>query len=756
MSAPGRELREPRAPEPIPARAATIAAVVVASLALTSALLLSGQPSESASLVQFVGRFHTLLVHLPIGVLLLVVLGELLSFVPRLRSRIDPALDLILPLLVVSAFAAFFLGLLLARGGGFPRGLIAEHRNLTLIGIVLSAGAWALWSQSAARPGLRAAYRGVLAAALGFITLGAHHGGTMTRGEGYLTKHAPAFVRELLGEKKPPKPSDEQPEPSEEPLVFEHVVLPVLKARCLECHGPEQVKGGLRVDDLASLLKGGESGPAVVAGSVDKSPLVTRVMLPLEHDDHMPPADKPQLSADELELLKFWIERGASDTLRVKDTLAPEGARTILLRAIALPNEIGGARPVAPSSSSSAASSSSAPLATSEASVSLPSEPGQEGSVWSAKVKPVLDAHCVRCHGPDKRKGRLRVDSIEALLSGGKGGPALVPNDAKASPLVAFMRLPLDHADHMPPKKEGQPSPLEIELIAFWVDHGASSELKLSALDPKLASAAPAATTSVVATGAPSATIPPPPPAPSVPATSEPDVAVEALPAELALYTELVDPVLRKRCGSCHEGKTASGGFRVDDHAAMLSAAFGEPAVIPGKPRQSLLIQRVLLPLSHDEHMPPSDHPQLTRGERELIELWISKGAGKELSVAARELSHAGRGAAKVSLDERAAPPATSASASAAPPTPASASASSPAAPSSQPSAVPSGAPSASAGPSAEARAVAPQPPGGGCASCRAASAPAERVGGLLALLGVVTFVTRRAFRWTRRQVSIR
>ena len=75
-------------------------------------------------------------------------------------------------------------------------------------------------------------------------------------------------MRDLVGDEKPKKSADDEAEPpGEEPLVFKDVILPILKSRCVECHGPETVKGGLRLDDFAAIMKGGENGPAIVSGA---------------------------------------------------------------------------------------------------------------------------------------------------------------------------------------------------------------------------------------------------------------------------------------------------------------------------------------------------------------------------------------------------------------------------------------------------------------------------------------------------------
>ena len=56
--------------------------------------------------------------------------------------------------------------------------------------------------------------------------------------------------------------------------------------------------------------------------------------LPKDSDDHMPPDDKPGLSADEIAVLTFWLDRGATAELTVRDALAPVAARPALERAL--------------------------------------------------------------------------------------------------------------------------------------------------------------------------------------------------------------------------------------------------------------------------------------------------------------------------------------------------------------------------------------------------------------------------------------
>jgi hypothetical protein len=81
---------------------------------------------------------------------------------------------------------------------------------------------------------------------------------------------------------------------------FEAAVRPILANRCYECHGDKKQKGGLRMDGLAYLKTGGDTGPALVPGNPDKSPMIEAVRY--KNDEfQMPPKEK--LPAAEIAVL---------------------------------------------------------------------------------------------------------------------------------------------------------------------------------------------------------------------------------------------------------------------------------------------------------------------------------------------------------------------------------------------------------------------------------------------------------------------
>ena len=82
----------------------------------------------------------------------------------------------------------------------------------------------------------------------------------------------------------------------------------------------------------------------------------------------------------------------------------------------------------------------------------LPAPAKKENVTYEKDVKPIFEETCVRCHGTDRQKGGLRLDSLEAVLKGGEDGKVVVPKDSAKSPLVIAVAQ-ADPDTAMPPKR---------------------------------------------------------------------------------------------------------------------------------------------------------------------------------------------------------------------------------------------------------------------------------------------------------------
>lgn len=104
---------------------------------------------------------------------------------------------------------------------------------------------------------------------------------------------------------------------------FEAKVLPVLQKRCFECHSHEnKIKGGLALDSRSGWQQGGDNGPAVIPGDLEKSLMIKAVRY-ADADFEMPP--KGKLPAEEIAVLEAWVKQGAADPRVTKTSTNRKG-----------------------------------------------------------------------------------------------------------------------------------------------------------------------------------------------------------------------------------------------------------------------------------------------------------------------------------------------------------------------------------------------------------------------------------------------
>lgn len=289
----------------------------------------------------FVGRFHPLFVHFPIAFLVLAGALRLLAWRGRRRvggtSPPDPHAPFVFryelaiaPLLAVgavSAIVAATTGFLLGTSGGYGGETYLRHQ---LAGFTVAAAASLAALTAFARgvtPGGLWARVHVVALTLTLVAIvtAGHLGATLTHGDGYLTEHAPPAVRWVLARVGLDAPAPPPAPAFDRALVYASLVEPVLRERCVNCHGASRAEGGLRLDSAEALLKGSQDGPVVSPGRADRSEIVRRLWLPPSHADVMPPAGQRPLAPAEAALVRWWIDRGARVDAKVADAeLTPD------------------------------------------------------------------------------------------------------------------------------------------------------------------------------------------------------------------------------------------------------------------------------------------------------------------------------------------------------------------------------------------------------------------------------------------------
>lgn len=270
----------------------------------------SGQGGGNAAPgAAFVGPFHMVVLHFPIGLFSFAALLEMVAWF-RPFDGLRRVLGVTLGLGVITAILASVLGLYRSVGGDYAAELLRLHRN-TGIALTVVAGLTFVLHSVLQRQGQHWLwwYRAGLGATMALLLLASHHGGSLTHGQGFLTQNAPGFLRDWISrwEGDPARPTPVPAVGTSGPAIAR-----LFETKCLSCHGPEKQKGKFRVDQRDSLLKGGASGvAAVVPGDPGKSALFRLILLPATHDEAMPPAGKEPLTDPEILAVFRWIQAGA-------------------------------------------------------------------------------------------------------------------------------------------------------------------------------------------------------------------------------------------------------------------------------------------------------------------------------------------------------------------------------------------------------------------------------------------------------------
>jgi len=257
---------------------------------------LDGKPH--ADWLQFLGRFHPLLVHLPIG---LIVLLPLLEFAGTRRQSLREAAGFVLQISLATCVLAIIFGLLLAYGSGEIGTTVTRHmRGGIVLAIELLLCLAVRRSWLTAQPRL---YFTLLTAVLISLAWTAHHGGSLTHGSDYLTRYMPLTLKRFVA------PSAVSSHPNS---FFARHVYTVLDTKCVTCHGTNKEQGGLRLDSYESLMAGGKDGIVIAPRNPDGSLLLKKVTLPPNDPHFMPAEGRPPLTPDEIVRIRAWVLQGAS------------------------------------------------------------------------------------------------------------------------------------------------------------------------------------------------------------------------------------------------------------------------------------------------------------------------------------------------------------------------------------------------------------------------------------------------------------
>lgn len=198
------------------------------------------------------------------------------------------------------------------------------------------------------------------------------------------------------------------------------------------------------------------------------------------------------------------------------------------------------------------------------------SNPATETVFYENAVKVIFETKCIRCHNSKTKKAGLDLSHAEGILKGSESGRIVQAGNPDASLLLQMI-----DAEEMPPDEKDRLSKLQLEEINKWIAGGLNFR--------------------------------------------------EAVRSEPAVTQHDIVPLLHLRCVACHGGRRQEAGLDLRTKQSILKGGKSGPAVVPGKPNESLIIQRI-----KSGKMPPrrklvsvSVKP-MEATERELIEKWIA------------------------------------------------------------------------------------------------------------------------------------
>ena len=434
------------------------------------------EPGDPSTFFLFLGRFHPIVLHLPIGMLVVAFFMQAFALWKK-RDDFRFPYCFCLGCSFVFSVLAVLLGSFLAMSNDYNPDLINRHGWGGMLFTFLVGLAFIL-KYSFIRSGHekiahKKASLVVMFLALNVMSLVGHDGGSLTHGEEYLFKYAPNPVRVFFGFDPLPDPENE------DSAVFLSVVQPFLKNNCTSCHGSSKMKGGLRLDTIEMIKKGGKNEKLIVHGKASDS-LFYQLMLTSDEDEIMPP--KGMLAKPYLELIKFWINSSKTDADLYEKTIADSGISDEL-RYINIKKKIK-VPAHAVTTKSGAAEKAVEPIkeaivpevktVVQEVKAVVPEVKAASGGVDFMKdIAPIFEALCVKCHGEKKQKGEYRLDKAEfAFIPGDSEEAPITKGHAAKSYLLTLVKMSEDEDEVMPPKGDLLTAE-QITKVEAWINAGA-------------------------------------------------------------------------------------------------------------------------------------------------------------------------------------------------------------------------------------------------------------------------------------------
>ncbi|MCA9167992.1 MAG: hypothetical protein KDB23_10005 [Planctomycetales bacterium] len=354
-------------------------------------------------------------------------------------------------------------------------------------------------------------------------------------------------------------------------ISFVDDIAPLFNRSCIRCHGERKQEGEFNLSTFASLMTGGESGPAIVASEADNSKLYQLV-----RDKEMPP--RRGLPDKDIALVEKWIAAGAKFD-------GDDEATTLAKLSRKAPTD-------------------SADSDKSDNSVAVDKPTDGDAVSFVKHVVPILLENCGNCH-IEEAKGEFSIATFAELMAGGEDGPVFQAGNSADSSLYTLVST-----KKMPPRK-GLPAD-QSEIIKRWIDEGAQFDGSDEGEDLAALTPPSAAGESVT-----------PEPAATETADKADEPAAPARPTGPTVsFSKQIAPIIVAKCFGCHTDEF-KGGLVVETYTMLMSGGDSGEPIKAGNAADSLLYQLV-----ESKKMPPKK--PLSAEEIELIKNWIDQGAAND------------------------------------------------------------------------------------------------------------------------------
>jgi len=265
-------------------------------------------------LLNLIGRFHPLIIHLPIGFILIGLLIEINSQKFKSSNKI---LKFIFLWSSITCFISVLTGFLQYQNEGLLWESIQNHFISGIITLLLSVAFYFYLNKS--KP-FTALPRKVYTIGIFFnLLITGHLGGNITHGEDHLIEPLPDSIKLFLNKDSVKEEYTFKNEIDINKPVFNNLIQPILDSKCVSCHNSKKSKGKLMLNNYEVLKKGGKNGLVINFKNPELSEILVRIHLPKSEKKHMPPKAKKQLTKAEINILSHWINMGAPENTLIKD-----------------------------------------------------------------------------------------------------------------------------------------------------------------------------------------------------------------------------------------------------------------------------------------------------------------------------------------------------------------------------------------------------------------------------------------------------